>query len=466
MPLFAVKDGIFMPALMQINRNQQYQTFERFGASGAWWAQIVGGWDHMDPQTGKTVRDRISELLFNKESGIGLGLYRYNLGGGSKQSGRGKFDNPARRAESFDAAHGAYDWSRDANAVYMMKQAVRDGAEEVIFFVNSPPERLTKNHKAHSDRAGRENLSKKNYAAFAKYCLDVTSHFISEGVPVTHLSPVNEPLWVWTGGQEGCHYRPRSVRRVFEVFADALNARPALQKIKLSGAENGDIRWFNKSYTRQLLRSKKVRNYLDGVDVHSYCLPAPLRFLNNRAAYLRRYRNWMDRRYPGVPVKMSEWTHMQGGRDKGMDSALAMANVMYEDISILNVTSWQHWIAVSEVEYCDGLIYINLEDRTFEPTKRLYAKGNFSKFIKPGAIRVHVECGDARLNALAFQSGTETVLIVINPTHETIEISLTEKVQHAAIYVTDENHDLYGRDLQGLSGISITPCSVNTIVLS
>ena len=37
--------------------------------------------------------------------------------------------------------------------------------------------------------------------------------------------------------------------------------------VKLSGAESGDLRWFNKSYTRQLLKSKNVREMLDAVDV-------------------------------------------------------------------------------------------------------------------------------------------------------------------------------------------------------
>ncbi|MDR1629856.1 MAG: hypothetical protein LBS36_06555 [Oscillospiraceae bacterium] len=456
-----------MAAIIRIDKTKQYQTFGRFGASAAWWAQIVGGWEQIDPESGKPVRERISELLYSKENGIGMGIYRYNLGGGSKHSGRGKFPNPARRAESFDISESEYDWSRDKNAVYMMNRAVRDGAEEVIFFVNSPPERLTKNHKAHSDRAGRENLSKKNYAAFAKYCLDVTEHFLKEGLPVRCLSPVNEPLWVWTGGQEGCHYRPRSVRRVFEAFASALDNRPALKNLRLSGAENGDIRWFNKSYTRQLLRSKNAQKYIDGVDVHSYCLPAPFPFLNNRTAYLERFRKWMDRYYPNVDVKMSEWTHMKGGRDKGMDSALEMARVMYEDISILNVTSWQHWIAVSEVDYCDGLIYINLDTKTFETTKRLYATGNFSKFIRPGAKRVNISCGDAQLQLLAFQNGGETAVIVINPTKEKKEVSFeNETAQNAKLYVTDEKNDLCEHDLRGLPDISISARSVNTILFS
>lgn len=141
---------------------------------------------------------------------------------------------------------------------------------------------------------------------------------------------------------------------MFRAFVKELDGRKKLDGVKLSGCENGDIRWFNKSYTRAVLGDPLIRTRLDALDIHSYCLHVPLPLLNDRVAFLRRFAKWMDKKYPGVPVNMSEWTHMQGGRDRGMDSALVTANVMYEDLSVLNVVSWQHWIAVSEVDYCDG----------------------------------------------------------------------------------------------------------------
>ena len=138
--------------VITIDRDKRYQTMQGFGASGAWWAQEVGGWSHIDGASGKPVRDRISELLHSKANGIGLDIYRYNVGGGSANSGKGNFWNPLRRAECFEVSAGKYDWTRDANAVYMMRQAAKDGAGEIILFVNSPPERLTNNGKAHLDK--------------------------------------------------------------------------------------------------------------------------------------------------------------------------------------------------------------------------------------------------------------------------------------------------------------------------
>lgn len=452
---------------LNINEEKRYQTIKGFGASGAWWAQIVGNWTHEDPISGKPVRDRISELLFSKTEGIGLGIYRYNIGGGSKHSGRGTFSEPARATECFETAPGEYDWSRDAAAVYMMRRAVSDGANEVIFFVNSPIERLTNNHKTHLDKHQifRENIKKKNYPAFAKYCADVAEHFIGEGIPVKYISPVNEPFWVWNGGQEGCHYRPSSCRKVLRAFVKELDGRKTLDDVRLSGCENGDIRWFNKSYSRAVLGDPLVRTRLGALDIHSYCLHMPIPFFNNRMSFLKRFAKWMSKNYPDVPVNMSEWTHMQGGRDKGMDSALVTANVMYEDLSVLNVISWQHWIAVSEVNYCDGLIYINLDDKTFEMTKRYYVTGNFSKYVPTGSVRVDAACDDPELRLLAFKYDGGCAVIVINSTEKEKELSLPEQYSAVKSAVTDDSDNLCEYDIADPGHIKITPRSVTTIIL-
>ena len=452
-----------------ISPQTEYQTFKGIGASGAWWAQIVGGWDHTDPISGKPVRDRIAELLYNKDSGIGMDIYRYNIGGGSKHSGKGEYSQPARATECFETAPHQYDWSRDANAVYMMKKCVENGASEVIFFVNSPIERLTKNGMAHNKKHQlfHENIAKKNYNEFATYCLDVTEHFLGEGVPVKYLSPVNEPIWVWNGGQEGCFYRPRSVKNVFKVFADALDNRPSLKGLRLSGAESGDLRWFNKSYTRQLLKDENVRKYLDGVDVHSYCLPLPLPitipFLNDRLGFVKRFRKWMDRKYPDVPVVMSEWTHMKGGRDHGMDSALVTANTMYEDFTLLGAVSWQHWIAVSEVDYCDGLIYINLDDKTFEMTKRYYVTGNYTKYVRIGSKRIEATTDDKDVLVTAFKNDGEIILIFTNNSDKEKSLSLPEGKDYL-IAVTDKDCDLKETHTSSPE-ISLSPKSVTTVVI-
>ncbi len=447
-----------------LNPNKTFQSFEGIGASGAWWAQVVGGWTHTDEKSGKATNKRIAELLYNKDTGIGMTIYRYNLGGGSKNSLSSVFYNKNRMAESFDD-NGKYDWSRDENAVNMMRLCVNEGANSVVFFSNSPPERLTKNHKSCLDKPMRSNLARKNEEAFCDYLLDCTRHFIDEGIPVKHISPVNEPLWIWTekNGQEGCHYAPHEVYSLLKKLSKKIAEREALAGVKISACENGDIRWFNRTYTLAVLMNKKIRAACDGIDVHSYCLPIPVPFLNNRTGFLKRYRKFLDIFFPGIKVTMSEWCHMNGGRDAGMSSALVTASTMFEDFTILGASSWQHWIAVSEVDYCDGLIYINEDDKSFYTTKRLFVTGNFSKYIPLGARRIEASSDDKEIKAVAFADKEKTVTVIINPTKnaKSLENTFGGSVLTA---LTDKDNDLTEKEIAEKEKISLPPESVMTIV--
>ena len=172
----------------------------------------------------------------------------------------------------------------------------------------------------------------------------------------------------------------------------------------------------------------------------------------------------MKKKYPGVPVVMSEWTHMQGGRDSTMNSALVAASVIYEDLSIINAVSWQHWIAVSEVNYCDGLIYINLDSKTYEITKRYYVTGNFSKYIPEGAKRVEAHTVGGSLKNLAFIKDNECVSIVINESENRETLEIPKEYVGEKYIVTDESESLIEHTLNG-AVVEISPKSVTTLIL-
>ena len=227
---------------IKVDTEKTYQTMESFGTSGAWWSQYVGGFTKEVDDSGRSSREAIAELLFDKEKGIGLTCYRFNLGAGSADSKKGKFSDVHRRAQSFETAPGEYDFSKDANAVWFLKKAVELGVEEVVLFCNSPLERLTDNGLAHMTEGGsRVNIQPEKYGEFAVYCMDMAEYFIGEGIPVKFISPINEPQWDWYNGQEGCHYEPDQIAGVYLAFLDELEKRPALEGVKLSGAASGEL---------------------------------------------------------------------------------------------------------------------------------------------------------------------------------------------------------------------------------
>src|SRR5690606_33072784 len=98
---------------------ETYQVIEHFGASDAWSSQFVGLWPDQK-------KNAIAELLFSKAEdgdgnpkGIGLSLWRFNVGAGSAEQGaQSGIRDEWRRAESFLNADGSYDWSKQAGQVW------------------------------------------------------------------------------------------------------------------------------------------------------------------------------------------------------------------------------------------------------------------------------------------------------------------------------------------------------------
>ena len=109
-----------------------------------------------------------------------------------------------------------------------------------------------------------------------------------------------------------------------------------------------------------------------------------------------------------------------------MDSALRLAQEIMDDLVWGRVSSWQYWIAVSRYNFRDGLIYVNESEREIVPIKRLWAMGNFSRFIRPGYRRFEVGQNSATLHAVGCMSpdGARLVVVVMNPGSESQEVEL------------------------------------------
>ncbi|HJB22772.1 MAG TPA: xylanase [Candidatus Jeotgalibaca pullicola] len=447
-------------ATVKIDLEETFQTVESIGASGAWWSQDIGGWTEEETSE-LSKREFIAQLLFDQKDGIGLTSYRYNLGAGSTLENSPKIEDPWRRAESFEEEPGTYNWANDENAQWMLKKAVEYGLDDIYLFVNSPLTRLTKNGSAYGDMIEEQssNLASENYQSFANYVYDVTEYFLQEEIPVTHVSPINEPQWDWTGGQEGNHYEPEEMVALLEVFIDEKNRRPDLEKVALSMPELGE--WANSSneYFNKIIESDILMDNFDTWEAHSYW-----------SNYIAKtdFKKWLDEKELDITLKMSEWTEMVNGRDYTMDSALTLANEIHDDMTILNVIAWQYWIAVSSYDYRDGLIYVDLDTKEIIPTKRLWGMGNFSKFIRPGYTRVSSISEDKELNTISFlgtneRDEKEIIIVIINNGFFEKEIDI-EGIEFEDIisYTTDSEMDLEEQAIDN-QGIIVPRQSIVTL---
>ena len=390
-----------------IDLNDRKQTIKNFGASDAWVCQFVGLW----PDKSK---DQVADWLFStaedangKPKGIGLSLWRFNIGAGS--ASQDNISDDWRKTEGFLQDDGTYNWSKQAGQKWFMHAAKQRGVDQFVGFTNSPPKQLTKNGKAYSSNGEEANIATKNYLPFSKFLVDVSKQFEKEGIPFNYLSPFNEPQWDWTGnGQEGTPFKNEEIFAITKILDSLITADRLNVKIQIAEAakliylyEKGDkqtrgnqiFEFFNAQSPLFLGHLPNVDKIISG---HSYFTTAPVETLKSV-----REKTAVSLKTASVPLEFwqSEYCFLgddeeieASGKDRGIAPALYVARLIHHDLVFANASAWHWWLAVSAYDYKDGLIYVekNKTGGLVEDTKLLWALGNFSRFIRPGAQRISV----------------------------------------------------------------------------
>lgn len=413
-----------------VNKYKTYQTFEGFGTSSCWWSQTVDSDD---------MAKEIARFLYDDELGLALDIYRYNIGGGEHDNPDCRIWDTTRRTESFyvfneETGEYEYDFTRDANARRMLDYAVEYGATEVILFCNSPHFSMTKSgHASGGLEPYTSNLPKENYAAFVDYVLTIADWFVEQGYPVTAISPINEPQWSWGGewvGQEGCHYTADEAVELLELFAVTMQERGC--EYALSGPESGQLSPEYYEYIDKFFASEILNEYCDTYSGHSY-------WIDNRYDLKSMVGAKFAEEFPDKKLEMSEWCELPMTLDPNtIDSGLYMANIIVQDLSLMNAVSWQSWTAVNG----DGVL--DRVDGELVTYYRYYAYKQFSAFIKPGMVRVEVMDSfeeNSTLATVAFTDGEQTVIVIVNNETEDREIRLSGVRGSTEIYRTDETHN-------------------------
>jgi len=389
------------PLFVTIDIAQQKQTIHGFGASDCWTVQFIGQWPLKK-------RVAIADLLFetgldpkNNPKGIGLSIWRLNLGAGSNR--RESIHSVWRRADTFlseDFKH--YDWSRLPGQRWFLKAAKQRGVEQFVLFVNSPPIHMTKNGKAFCDNnSGSTNLSDEKFTAFASYLADVLKHFQDEeGFSFAYVSPVNEPEWDWTNPvQEGCRYSNQDMLLLVHLLCREIHQHNLPTQILFPESGEIDYLYLNKSgrpnyidYFFSAFGDATVHDILGNrLCGHSYFTDTPETGLVVKRKGLAEKLS----QYPNLEYWMTEYCILgdEGkGRDLGIDPALHVARVIHYDLTLAQASSWLWWLGISVYDYKDGLVYADKysRDGNFYDSKILWALGNFSRFIRPGMKRVAV----------------------------------------------------------------------------
>ncbi|WP_371934878.1 glycoside hydrolase [Streptomyces sp. KL118A] len=338
---------------VQPDPSRAQEEFEGWGTSLVWFANATGDYP---PE----VREKLADLVFG-DSGLGLNIARYNIGGGNAPDVQDYLrpggavqgwwrapDGTTREDTDWwdpdDPAH----WNPDADRTQRWwVDRIKGDIDHWETFSNSPPWFMTKSgYVSGGFDATEDQLKEESVDDFAAYLTGATERLEkAHGIEVDTIAPFNEPntdYWsTWLGPdsqpvggrQEGAHIGPELQQKVLRALAPALAKSPTDAKISAMDETNPTLFAENwNSYPTE------VRDLVDRLNVHTYGTEgrAAVRDLAKKA---------------GKPLWMSEvegeWD--PDGQDfTDMRSGLGLAQHMVDDLRELEPSAWVFWQPVED----------------------------------------------------------------------------------------------------------------------
>jgi O-glycosyl hydrolase len=406
-------------ATVRIDWNDTQQTIDGFGTSqGAGYAPYLKGWPEAQSS-------QIMDLAFSQEKGIGLTIFRSQI------------------PPELEPSKGVWDDNADFAQVWMMQEAVKRGPVKLIATVASPPAWMKSNGSIF-----RGELGAAHYQDFADYLSRYTREYAAKhGVNIYALSMTNEPDTIFGPDEDAwatCAWSPEQIELFLRMHLGPTFARDQIAS-KVIGPEPAN--W------------DEVDSFMSA----TYGNPSALARVDIVAGHLyggvpsRRHQQALDH---GKPIWQTEASMSHDAW--GIDGALSWAKTIHDSLTGAQVSAWIWWgLALwgdnppDEPSQDQFLIGLNFGDHSYKVSKTLWALGNFSKFIRPGFVRLGTTTSNApMLHASAYKDPTngQLVIVVINRNASSQKVrfdSVGFSAGDLTPYVTSRT-----RNLQPLSAVS------------
>ncbi len=476
---------------------------EGFAASDCWLPNQIG-------QYWIDNRNEIAQLLFSQNisadgqpQGIGLSMWRVNLGAGTEEQGNESNMAANNRAQSY-LSSGSYNWSSCAGQRYFMEQAKNMGCEKFVLFSNSPLVQYTLNGMGYSDNGAHGNIKEEAYSQYAEYMAEVAKHFSDAGYNISHISPVNEPQYDWgvsEGGeasQEGSGWQNTEIAKLVKELDKSLSARDLNTYILIAEAgawtelyQGGDARsntinaFYNPSSNAYVGDIKRLDNIICG---HSYWTEgtwAGMRDVRSKVATAAQARN--------LKVYQTEWSmlgdapaELDGNYENAteFDIAQYMSRVIHNDITVAGCASWSYWTAMSVERWGQKnrfeLIKTTPKDGEYSDdfknggsvaaNPNLWVLGNYSLFVRPGYKRIDLTLNESKDffgSAYVAPDGSKLVVVLTNYNKTngvTVDMQTPEGAKAIYTYTTTAEKKLKQARFNLKDTVFIDPASVTTIV--
>ena len=160
------------------------------------------------------------------------------------------------------------------------------------------------------------------------------------------------------------------------------------------------------------------------------------------------------------------WTaawYSSGGAGEGW----TWANNVYQAVVNANASAYLYWVGVQAGNTNSHMVHIN--NGKVEASKRLWALGQWSRFVRPGAVRVGVAGAGAGLKTAGFRNGDGSVAVVVINSGSGVKVGVkVQGVVSAKAWVTDNTRAIEGLAAafaDGVASVDVPSRSMVTVVL-
>jgi glucuronoarabinoxylan endo-1,4-beta-xylanase len=281
---------------------------------------------------------------------------------------------------------------------------------------------------------------------WASVLAGVVTTLASSNVTVYAVSIQNEPDY--TASYASCLYSNDEMVSFVNVLAPklaALNPKPKLMMPETSGWANA---W---NYWNAASADAKAAQNVDIIATHQYFVDDP----------------------PSHPIPAGKvfWQTEDSSFDafKGdIGNAINVTKWIHNAILHGGVSAWHYWAIWGRNKDNEGLL-----SESGETTKRFFALGNFSKFVRPGFVRVGTIGGPSSTMVTAFKdpAGGTFAIVAINPGAANVPFAVALSGANAASvtpWVTSAQLDLAAQNkitvTEGRFSTMLPASSITTFV--
>jgi glucuronoarabinoxylan endo-1,4-beta-xylanase len=335
--------------------------------------QRIDGFGASSAWTGGNMTDGRADELFSPTAGIGLSLLRIRIA----PDGTTAETATATKAAARGARVWATPWSPPAD--WKDATSTQNGGGSL----------LPADTQAWADRL----------AAFAQSMSD-------QGVPLLFLSAQNEPDYLPTT-YESCGY---TASALVAFVKDSLGPALAAKGVPVLAPETANWSHFD-AYADAFAGDDGAMQFLGPFATHSYA-GTPHTVAAIQAT--------------GKPVWQTEVSDPNKTFDAGIGSGLAVATMIHDSLVSGQVSAWHYW-------WINPGSAANPDNSALTAnnalTRRAYVLGNWSKFVRPGFVRVSAtDAPQPDVLASAFTDPVSGRVVIV-----AVNLSATDKAQDVTI---------------------------------